>query len=121
MKKKAGGGLKTKAALMYSLGDLESGLMTAINQATIGDPTQEATARLVRDQSQVFMAWMEAEGVRHTDATSIIIAAMHGVLTISGSFIVNLPADERRAAHLEMRSQMLEMYDAMWACVKGEP
>lgn len=108
------------SGLTFSNGDADIGRLHNIDQMGSSDPTQAATARLNRDLVNVIDAWLDNEGARRTETVAVITSAMHGVLTVCGTVLTNMPAESRKRAHAMMRRQLLSMFDSMGNAVQKQ-
>jgi hypothetical protein len=113
--------MSEKHGLGYSAGDIESGMLENIDRMASCNPAEASTARLSRDLVNVIDRWLDDERLRRTDACDCIEAAMHGLNTVCGTILINLPDEARPAVGRAMRARMIEVFDAMLAAAGEAP
>lgn len=106
--------------LTYSLAEAETAIADNINRLGSDDPNDRAIARLNRDLVAVLDGWLAKEQ-GSLDVVAVLDGAMHGTLTISGTILSNLPQPARAEAFEMMRTNLIEMFDAMGEAVNQDP
>lgn len=102
-----------KHGLTYTIADIEGGHASNIDMMASDDPTIAATARLARDLVNTLDQWMSSESDRGTDSMSVMIGAMHGVTTVCGTVLLQVPIAQRPRVAALMRKQALSIFDSM--------
>lgn len=104
---------KTKHGLTYFKGDADEGIAKNIDVMGHPDKSVRATARLNRDLVAAIERWISDERQSGALPLDVLPGAMHGVITVCGSLLLNMPDDVRKRAHATIRAHLLEIFDAM--------
>ena len=106
----------------YTIAPIEEGHLENIDRMASLNPQEAATARLARDLVNCIDAWLTAEGYqsRFCDEPMLMIATMHGVTTVCGSILLNVPPSKRLETVNTMRRHILTLFDSMVTAIEKD-
>lgn len=108
----------------FSVGDPDEAILSNIDMMGSDDPVIAATARLNRDLVAVTDKWLADAFERvedgQLDLTDVLSSTMHGVTSVCGTILVNVPADKREMVYGIMKERIDAVLASMFACIQEE-